>query len=246
MCQALSEADIAHHPGEPGDHPRGLDPPDRLDGAMGVGRGHSLFFASSLPSSRARSIAGLSPNSSSSNTWRISISPSWPNSAPASKGTRLAHSMASSSDLAWMIQYPATSSFDSVKGPSMTVRFPPENLTRAPSALGWRPERSSRTPAFASSSLYLPIAASSSSLGSWPGFGSPLIIKRNRMVLSFPFEPGPGRSSTGSEPWLYQRVGRGRAKSTRTAISPVSRDENGRTPDLLGQEAEPSSHGDIS
>src|SRR5439155_198363 len=103
----------------------------------------------------------------------------------------LAHSMASSSDLAWMIQYPATSSFDSVKGPSMTVRFPPANLTRAPSALGWRPERSSRTPAFASSSLYLPIAASSSSLGSWPGFGSPLIIMRNRMAPLLPVRAGP-------------------------------------------------------
>src|SRR5208283_1458817 len=32
----------------------------------------------------------------------------------------------------------------------------PENLTRAPLELGWRPSRASRTPAFMSSSLYLP------------------------------------------------------------------------------------------
>src|SRR2546429_6836190 len=67
-----------------------------------------------------------------------------------------------------MIQYPAISSFDSVKGPSTTVRFPPENLMRAPLELGCRPARSRSTPAFSSSSLYFPIADRSSSLGILP------------------------------------------------------------------------------
>jgi hypothetical protein len=50
------------------------------------------------------STAGLSPNSSSSNSWRISISPSASGSPPASNGSRLAHSMASSIDCTWRIQ----------------------------------------------------------------------------------------------------------------------------------------------
>jgi hypothetical protein len=50
------------------------------------------------------STAGLSPNSSSSNSWRISISPSASGSPPASNGSRLAHSMASSIDFTRRIQ----------------------------------------------------------------------------------------------------------------------------------------------
>src|SRR5690349_2705307 len=40
-------------------------------------------------------------------------------------GARLAHSMASSSDFAWIIQNPAMSSFVSVNGPSTTVFLSP-------------------------------------------------------------------------------------------------------------------------
>ena len=40
LRQVLGQADIAHHPGEAGDEPRRLDPPDRVDGAMGVGSRH--------------------------------------------------------------------------------------------------------------------------------------------------------------------------------------------------------------
>src|SRR5438105_637831 len=64
----------------------------------------------------------------------------------------------------------------------MTARLPPENLTRAPSALGSSPARSTSSPAFLSSSLYLPIAARSSSLGTAPGAGSPLIINITRIA----------------------------------------------------------------
>src|SRR2546423_5974771 len=69
----------------------------------------------------------------------------------------------------------------------MTVRFPPENLTRAPLELGCRPARSSRTPAFISSSLYLPMAESSASLGILPASESLLaftiIMKRMGFCL---------------------------------------------------------------
>src|SRR5579864_4180465 len=71
-----------------------------------------------------------------------------------------------------MIQYPAMSSLVSVNGPSMTVRLLPENLMRKPLELGWSPARSSSTPAFISSSLYLPIAEKSSSPGMTPASDS--------------------------------------------------------------------------
>ena len=44
--------------------------------------------------------------------------------------------MASSLDFTCQSQKPATSSFDSAKGPSMTVRLAPSNRTRAPFELG--------------------------------------------------------------------------------------------------------------
>src|SRR5919199_310875 len=56
----------------------------------------------------------------------------------------------------------------SANGPSTTVRLLPENLTRAPLELGWRPSPASSTPALTSSSLYRVISASSSWLGSTP------------------------------------------------------------------------------
>ena len=72
----------------------------------------------------------LSPNSSSSKTWRNSIS------VPPPKGARFSHSTASSFDLTCQSQKPAINSFVSVKGPSITVRLAPENLTRTPLELG--------------------------------------------------------------------------------------------------------------
>src|SRR5215469_14705608 len=85
-----------------------------------------------------------------------------------------------------MTQYPAISSFDSAKGPSTTVRFSPENLMRAPWELGCRPARSRSTPAFSSSSLYLPITERSSSLGILPASESLLAftIIMNRMDVA--------------------------------------------------------------
>jgi predicted dithiol-disulfide oxidoreductase (DUF899 family) len=65
-------------------------------------------------------------------------------------------------------QKPATTSFVSANGPSITVRFLPSNLTRAPLELGCSPSPASITPALVSSSLYFPIAVRSSSLGRTP------------------------------------------------------------------------------
>src|SRR5258706_16447348 len=50
----------------------------------------------------------------------------------------------------------------------MTEVLLPEKRTRNPFALDWSPARSTRTPAVTSSSLYLAIAARSSSLGILP------------------------------------------------------------------------------
>ena len=36
LRQLLGEPDVAHDAREAGDEPRGLDPPDRLDGAMDI------------------------------------------------------------------------------------------------------------------------------------------------------------------------------------------------------------------
>ena len=83
-------------------------------------------------------------------------------------GQRFAHSIAASMESAWINQKPAISSCAGANGPATTVRCAPENRTRAPFALGCSPSPASSAPAFASSSLYLPIAASSSSLGITP------------------------------------------------------------------------------
>src|SRR5882757_5677466 len=121
--------------------------------------------------------------SSISKTWRISIS----ESTAWGLGQRLTHSMASSRDLTCQIQKPAMSSLVSVKGPSTTVRDLPENLTRAPLELGWRPSMASTMPAFMSSSLYLPMSAKSCGSGRAPSFsdsGVALTMTMNRIAES--------------------------------------------------------------
>ena len=54
---------------------------------------------------------------------------------------------------------PAMSSFVSGNGPSVTVRFEPENRTRAPRELGVSPVPSSMIPALINSSMNLSMAA---------------------------------------------------------------------------------------
>src|SRR5262249_10459479 len=101
----------------------------------------------------------------------------------------------SSFDFTCQSQKPATSSFASVNGPSITVRCFPENRTRAPFELGCSPSPASITPAFTSSSLNFPICVRSSWLGRMPASESllALTITMNRIVSpsSFWFGAGP-------------------------------------------------------
>src|SRR5258707_3748417 len=93
------------------------------------------------------------------------------------------------------------SSFDSAKGPSITVRFVPEYLTRQPFELAFRPEASSRTPAFCSSSWYFCISEMSFSEGITPASESfvALTIIMNRMVFSLGREQEKPRSQLYDE-----------------------------------------------
>src|SRR5439155_7874739 len=153
-----------------------------------------------------------------SNTWRISTSV-WSN------GARLSHSIASSFDFTCHSQKPAISSFASVKGPSVTMRFAPENLTRAPFELGWSPSPASSTPAFASSSLNFPISVSSFVSGRTPAseFLSALTSTMNRIVVSpsgFGLRGGLSRTvSIGVEPSL--------CKERRTRVRPIDTPSGG-------------------
>src|SRR5262245_55025236 len=139
------------------------------------------FFPICSLSLRWCSTASLAPKSSSSKICRISISLS----SLCGLGQRLIHSIASAFDFTWMIQYPATSSLVSAKGPSITVRLSPENLTRAPFELACNPLPSSITPAFTISSLNFAMAESSSSVGILPVSESlvALTITMKRIVV---------------------------------------------------------------
>ncbi len=108
-------------------------------------------------------------------------------------------------------QKPAISSFASANGPSITVRFPPSNRTRAraPFELGWSPSAASITPAFTSSSLYFCIFAMISVLGSVPASLASFSLTRtmNRIVVS-PFRPiraGSDASTTASNSFPRNR-----------------------------------------
>src|SRR5438876_176350 len=84
---------------------------------------------------------------------------------PPSYGARLSHSRASSIERTCHSQYPATSSFVSANGPSITVRFFPSNRTRFPCALGASRPAPTTTPALTSSSLNFWCAAIASGDG---------------------------------------------------------------------------------
>src|SRR5262245_59809838 len=82
--------------------------------------------------------------------------------------------------------YEATSSFDSVNGPSVTVTLPPATRMRAPFALGCSPSVATNTPAFDTSSMNTPIRCISSGLGGTPASDSASARSnpRNRIVVS--------------------------------------------------------------
>src|SRR5829696_3697313 len=96
------------------------------------------------------------------------------------------------------------SSFDSVNGPSITVRLSPSKRTRAAFDVGWRPSPASITPALTSSSLKLPMSVSSFSSGISP-----------RSLLSSPGTSTMTRIGFSSDRGLYVGVERALAKSTR-------------------------------
>src|SRR5690606_22614000 len=109
-------------------------------------------------------VVSTSEKSSISYSARISIS----DSSSIGLGHCFTHSIASSMDLTFQIQNPATNSLVWVKGPLVTVRRLPLKRMRTPSLLGFRPSPNSISPAFTSFSLKSPIAVSRVSLGIFP------------------------------------------------------------------------------
>src|SRR5262245_43987502 len=103
--------------------------------------------------------------------------------------------MASSSEFAWIRQKPATSSFVSANGPSVTMHFPLAQWTRMPFELGWSLPHSRSAPALTSASLNLAISDRVFSSGQTPASKSllALTINMNRIVESL---------YGGVEPWL--------------------------------------------
>src|SRR5262245_4831413 len=124
--------------------------------------------------------------------------------------------MASSRERTCQSQKPAISSLVSANGPSFTVRLFPSNLIRAPFELGWRPSPASITPAFTSSSLYLPMAATISLEGMTPAseFLSAFTITMNRIVHLLCCQAGCPSLRPAPNPCLYVSDERGGARST--------------------------------
>ena len=100
LGEVFGEADVAHDPRDAGDQARRLDAPDAVEGAPDVAHGLVYWLASTCwrsSCSLARSSGvNSSPKSSASKTGRISTIASSPGMG---SGTRLTHSIASSSDL---------------------------------------------------------------------------------------------------------------------------------------------------
>ena len=100
LGEILGEPDVAHQAGDARDQPRGLDPPDGLDGARDVATRHGRGYAPASACTRSwRSFSrssgvNCSPKSSASNTGRISTTPC----SPVGFGIRFTHSIASSID----------------------------------------------------------------------------------------------------------------------------------------------------
>jgi hypothetical protein len=78
------------------------------------------------------------------------------------------------------------SSLPFVNGPLITVRFSPEYFMRQPFEVGCSPDASSNTPAFASSSCYIAMAAKNFSSGFLPASESFVVLTAimNRTVVS--------------------------------------------------------------
>src|ERR1700730_17158536 len=102
------------------------------------------------------------------------------------------------------------SSLVSAKGPSITVRCCPENLTRLPFLLACKPFASSNTPALTNSSLNFPMEVRSSVLGMIPASESLFALTNTiTRIVILPFDLNL------KAPHLY--VERKTAKSTNAA-----------------------------
>ena len=177
LREVLGETDVAHDPREAGDEPGGLDPPDRVDRAMGIGSRHGhrldhLRSASARPRCAAITLRGLSrvcagvlgrnagAKSDASNTWRISNSP-----LPST----LKEARHPFDRLILRLHLEQREAGDQLlrlgERPVDHGDLPSGETERAPFELGWSPSAASITPAFTISSLNFPI----SSMSSWSG-----------------------------------------------------------------------------
>src|ERR1043166_2670421 len=74
LRELLGKTDVSHDPRQAGDDPRRLDPPNRVDRAMGIGSRHLPLRRSSCSRSAGSAAAWTSGvKSSNSCTWRTSI-----------------------------------------------------------------------------------------------------------------------------------------------------------------------------
>src|SRR5262249_32035650 len=138
---------------------------------------------------------------------------------------------------------PATSSFVSLNGPSMTVVLPREWRTRTAFEVGCRPARSSRTPAFDSSSLNFAIASRIFSSGITPAsdFSFPFTNSMNFMTHLLVGVGGPCRPlitrrtaagviDTGNSDTGWERTG-DEEKGKRWAQAQLELDTRSSSPD---------------
>jgi hypothetical protein len=166
--------------------------------------------ASACSSSRSWPDKSTGAKSSMPKHGRISMS----ESSSIGLGHFLTHSMASCNDATSHIQKPATNSFVSVNGPSVTVRFGPLNRTRAPNELGFSPSPAFIIPAFTSASLYFPMSASNCSLGSVPASELGVALTKTATFTVLSFNEPSVRCLHGTMPGSHPLVDRELTEST--------------------------------
>src|SRR5262249_3370446 len=152
LGDVLRQTDDSHDPREAGDEARRLDPPDRFDGAMGLGIGHGL---------RSQHLPPLVQESPQREPKCSHSLPS--QHGPISRTSTVAHSvaghslaMATASSLVAQSRRkkPPTISFASANGPSTTLRLPPRTLMRTPVASDVSESHARSTPFASRPSLY--------------------------------------------------------------------------------------------
>src|SRR5262249_21585512 len=126
LGEVLGHADVAHDSRDPRDDPRGLDPPDRLDRALGLGGRHGLRSQHLPPLVQARGgrrHSLPSQHGPSSLTSTVAHPAAGPSPAIATASSLVRQSSRKN---------PPTISLDSANGPSTTLRLPLRIWMRAP------------------------------------------------------------------------------------------------------------------